>query len=154
HELAALPLRENPDGRTAADHAVALGDGHTALFGNVAGERAADEIQRTQRNDIRIEKKIAQEWLDGFERVWTAQLKKDDAHAFLGASVQVCHCSSLPPDMERPLSGQIPISDIGYQETKRKADPSPASRDRNDKHRGASNASAPAQSPGARERIL
>src|SRR5208337_2235734 len=125
HELAALPLRENPDGRTAADHAVALGDGHTALFGNVAGERAADEIQRTQRNDIRIEKKIAQEWLDGFERVWTAQLKKDDANSFLGAAVRLSHHNSL----SRFRSGRSPsehgyqLSAFSYQETKRKAGP-------------------------------
>jgi hypothetical protein len=80
----AVTLRENADGRAAADHAVALGNRHTTLFGNVAGERAANEIQRPERDDVRIEKEVAQERFNGFKRVWAAELKEDDANSFFG----------------------------------------------------------------------
>src|SRR6266403_72957 len=43
-EFGALAFGEDADGRAASDLAVALGDGRSALFSDVAGQRAADEI--------------------------------------------------------------------------------------------------------------
>ena len=78
----ALAFGEDGDGRAAADHGVASGDGRRALFCDVAREGAADEIERAQGNDVGIEEEIAQEGFDGGERIRAAQLEEDDADAF------------------------------------------------------------------------
>jgi hypothetical protein len=83
-KFAALAFREDADGRPAPDLAVALGYGRSAFFGDIAGERAADEIERAQRDDVRIEKEIAKEGFDGDERIGAPELEEDDADAFLG----------------------------------------------------------------------
>ena len=86
NEAHTLALGENADRRTAADHAVALRDGHTALFGDVTGQRTADEIERAKRDDVRVGKKVAEEGFDIGERVRSAELEEDDADAFFGVS--------------------------------------------------------------------
>jgi len=79
----ALALGEDANGRAAADHGVAPGDGDAALLGDVTGERAANEIDRAERNDVRVEKEIAEEGLDVIEGIRSAQLEQNDAHALL-----------------------------------------------------------------------
>src|SRR5271165_3065177 len=83
-EFGALAFSEEADGRAAADLAVALSYGRSAFFGDVAGEGAADEVERAERDDVRIEEEIAEEGLDGGEGVRAAELEEDDADAFFG----------------------------------------------------------------------
>src|ERR1700722_8522884 len=47
-EFAALAFGEEGDRRAPADLAVAQGDGRSALLGDVAGQRAADEVERAE----------------------------------------------------------------------------------------------------------
>ena len=81
-EADALAFGENADGRAAANHGVASGDGRRAFFGDVAGERAANEIERAEGDDVRVEEEIAEEGFDGVEGVGAAELEEDDADAF------------------------------------------------------------------------
>jgi hypothetical protein len=83
-EAHALALRENADGRAATNHAIALRDGDAAFFGDIAGERATDEVERAEGDDVGITEEIAKEGLDIGERVGAAELEEDDADAFFG----------------------------------------------------------------------
>ncbi len=68
-EFCALAFGKYADGRAAADLAIALGYRDAAFFCNVTGERAAKEIERTERDDVGVEEEIGEEGLDGIERV-------------------------------------------------------------------------------------
>jgi hypothetical protein len=81
-EADALAFGENADGRAATNHGVASGDGRSAFFGDVAGEWPANEIERTEGDDVGVEEEIAEKRFDGIEGVGAAELKEDDADAF------------------------------------------------------------------------
>jgi len=82
----ALAFGENANGRAAANLSVALGDRDAAFFGDKTGERAANEIDRAEGDDVRVEKEIAEKGLDGAEGIGAAELEEDDADAFSIAS--------------------------------------------------------------------
>ncbi len=89
-EFGALALREDANRRAAADHGVALGDRNATFLGDVSGERAANEIDGTERNDVGIEKEIAEEGFDGIEGIRPTQLKENDADALPGRTILLC----------------------------------------------------------------
>ena len=75
-EFSSLALGEDANGGTAADHGVTLGNGNTALFGDVAGDRATNEIDGTEGDDVGIKKEIAQEGFDGIEGIRAAPVER------------------------------------------------------------------------------
>jgi len=82
-EADALAFGENGDGGATANHGVASGDGGGAFFGDVTGERSANEIGWAEGDDVWVEEEIAEEGFDGVEGIGAAKLEEDDADAFL-----------------------------------------------------------------------
>jgi len=89
-EFHSLALGEYADRGAAADHGVTLGNGNAALPRDVAGQRAANEIDRAEGDDVGIEEEIAKEGFDGVEGIRAAQLKEDDSDAFSVVGGQRC----------------------------------------------------------------
>jgi hypothetical protein len=85
YEMGALAFGEDADGRAPADLAIAFGDRDGTARRNQARQGIADEVERTERNDVRIAKEIAEEGLDVFERVRASELEEDNADAFFGS---------------------------------------------------------------------
>ena len=94
-EFAALAFSEDGDGRAAADLAVTQSDGRSTFFGDIAGERAADEVKRAERDNVGVAEEVAEEGFHGGERVGAAELEEDDADAFFGLGSHGCFCDSL-----------------------------------------------------------
>jgi hypothetical protein len=83
-EADALAFGEDGNGGAAADHGVTSGNRRSALFGDVARERAANEIEGAERDDVGVVEEVAEEGFDVGEGVGAAELEEDDADAFLG----------------------------------------------------------------------
>jgi len=66
-EADALAFGENGDGGATANHGVASGDRGRAFFGDVTGERSANEIGWAEGDDVRVKKEIAEKGFDGVE---------------------------------------------------------------------------------------
>src|SRR5215467_6770014 len=77
-----LPLRQNLNRRTPPNHRVSLSDGHGTLLCNVVRQRFAQKTERPHRNDVWIQKQIAQKRFDTLKRVRSAQLKQHHADSF------------------------------------------------------------------------
>ena len=73
-----------------------MSGGRSAAYRPRTGTERRDEIsfamgvrkkaERPDRNNVRVEKKIQQKWLDGLERIRPAELKQHDADLFFPAS--------------------------------------------------------------------
>src|SRR2546429_8073259 len=83
HQSNSLPLRERSDRRTSADFCVALSDGNRPPRRNKPGNRAPQQSEGTERDNVGVQKQIQQKRLDGLQRIRPAALKQYNPDSLL-----------------------------------------------------------------------
>src|ERR1700732_5528835 len=79
HQTNALPLGQSSYGRTPADLRVTPHDWFAATRRNRFRDRFPQQTEWAERDNVRSQKKVQQEWLNRGQRIWAAKLKHHDA---------------------------------------------------------------------------